>query len=84
MGGLQWLQVSTMLSLGQCLTSSGTQAEDRKRLKRSWETAFWRNGRVLANKRLSVLDRLRFWGLLSKCMGSFDFLCGRLSRLQRV
>ena len=72
-GGVVWKLVSTMISLGQCLTCNGDQAEDRRRVKRSWEAAFWRNAKVLTCARIGSTARLGFWGQLSKGIGSFRY-----------
>ena len=62
-----------MLSLGQCITSNGSLAEDRKRLKRSWEAVFWRNARVLTCKTICVSSRMRFWTMISRGIELFRF-----------
>ena len=70
---VEWRKVPALYSLGQCLSCTGDQSEDRKRLKRSWEAAFWRNSRVLTCKQLGLHSRLSFWGLLSTGIANFRF-----------
>ena len=72
-GGVAWRHVSTLQALGQCMSCTGDQSEDRKRLKRSWEAAFWRNSRVLTCEAISATARLRFWGMISKGIGCFRY-----------
>ena len=71
--GVTWKKVFACTSLGQCITSTGEQSEDRWRIKRSWEAAFWRNARVLTCKKIPSASRLNFWGLISKGIGSFRY-----------
>ena len=51
--GVRWKKVGHMVSLGQCIACNGSTAEDRKRLGRSWEAAFWRNSNVLLCKQIT-------------------------------
>ena len=62
-----------MLSLGQCISCTGAHAEDRRRLRRSWEASFWRNSKVLTCQRISLNSRLQFWRSLSCGIGLFKF-----------
>jgi hypothetical protein len=78
--GVAWKAVSSMLSLGQCLTSTGDQSEDRKRVRRSWEAAFWRNARILTCTKIGVASRLQFWGSLSRGIGGFRYCMWTPSR----
>ena len=68
-----WRHVSSLVSLGQSWSCTGSQAEDRKRLRRSWEACFWRNARVLTCRKINLQSRLNFWRLLSCGIGSFRF-----------
>ena len=71
--GATWKLISTMFSLGHCLTSTGSQSTERKRLKQSWEAAFWRNSRVLTCKCIDRTSRLKFWRTISQGIGSFRY-----------
>ena len=39
-GGLQWKVVSTLQTLGQCISCAGSQIEDRKRVRSSGKLRF--------------------------------------------
>jgi len=71
--GTTWHHVSLLQSLGQCISCTGAQAEDRRRLRRSWEASFWRNSKILSCERISLTSRLQFWRMLSCGIGSFKF-----------
>ena len=36
-GGVVWKKLPSIISLGQCISCTGGQSEDRKRLKKAWE-----------------------------------------------
>ena len=71
--GVVWKSASTIVCLGHTLTSNGDSSQDRKRLKRSWEAAFWRNSRVLTCSKINLRSRLQFWKALSQGVGNYRF-----------
>ena len=71
--GVQWKKVGHMVSLGQCMACNGSIAEDRKRVGRSWEAAFWRNSKILRCWQITCASRLQFWGSISQGIGSFRY-----------
>ena len=71
--GITWKHVPIMSSLGQAIACNGSQVEDRQRIHRSWEAAFWRNAKVLLCRKINCKSRLAFWGMLSRGIGSFRY-----------
>ena len=62
-----------MISLGQSISCNASQTEDRQRVLRSWEAAFWRNSKILLCQKIPSSSRLCFWGMLSRGIGGFRY-----------
>jgi len=78
--GVSWKKLPIMYSLGHSIACNGSQAEDRKRVHRSWEAAFWRNSKVLLCREINVVSRLQFWGMLSRGIGNYRYSMWRPTR----
>jgi len=72
-GGVVWKRVSMMLTLGQSILATGSSVEDRQRIHRSWEAAFWRKSKVLMCRKINVNSRLQFWKVISQGIGNFQY-----------
>ena len=72
-GGVSWKVLPCLTTLGHSISCTGGQSEDRRRVRNSWEAAFWRNARVLTCQRIPVQSRLRFWKMLSQGIGMYRY-----------